>query len=99
MNMANSPAKPVVNYNSIINYLDDKYAVPHHYRLSMDPTLYDYVVLNCGVEIKVIDPTYLHRGRALNTGPLRIGQTIMACHNLIFQLLNGFIGNITANKN
>ena len=33
-------------------------AVPHNYRLSMDPTLYDYVVLYCGVCNKGY--TYLH---------------------------------------
>ena len=41
--------------------------------------------------------TYMYRGRALIRAPRC--QNIMPCHNLIYQLLNRSIGNITANNN
>ena len=51
------------------------------------------------VIVSVYVRRYACRGRALKEGRPKMCQNIMACHNLTYQLVNRFIGNITANNN
>ena len=57
-----------------------------------------------GLLVPLLKTKVVGEGRLINTGSGRtpkIWQNIMAssCHNLIYQLLNRFSGNITANNN